>query len=292
MNDIDPIFICLKCNELADDPYECVRCNQCYCKNCLINLSNYCVSCKQTTNFNISKIGKKIIDQLIVPCKYCGDKYKNEEKSMHYSKCTRIKISCKYPECRFQGEKNAFLEHVYVYHMNELYSYFSLSSNVKNQDFLNFHNQGIIVWQNELKVQKRPGGQNKKYLISSLNKFKKAKIVVKFDCQDYNFCMIGFSKDQYNGDNLYLGGETGLGTWGVAGNGVIGEEKKWNKNFESVFSFKGDEIMLNFDNGIIRFQINNKKNNYAYDLKEQEVYLSATLYHADSTITIISDFEY
>ena len=126
MNDIDPIFICLKCNELADDPYECNRCNQCYCKNCLINLSNYCVSCKQTTNFNISKIGKKIIDQLIVPCKYCGDKYKNDEKSIHYSKCTRIKISCKYPECRFQGEKNSFIEHVYVYHMNELYSYFSL----------------------------------------------------------------------------------------------------------------------------------------------------------------------
>lgn len=292
MNDIDPIFICLKCNELADDPYECNLCNQCYCKSCLINFDNYCVSCRKVTKFNQSKIGRKIIEQLSIPCKFCGEMYKNQEKSKHYSICTKIKIECKYPECRFFGEKNALLEHLYVYHINELYSFFSLSSNVKNQDFMNFHNQGVIVWQNNSKIQKRPGGSNKKYLISSLNKFKKAKIVVKFDCQDYKFCMIGFSKNSYNGEDKYLGGETGPNSWGVAGNGVIGEENKWNKNFETVFNFQADEITLNFDNGIIRFQINNKKNNYAYDLKEKEAYLSATLFHADSSVKIISDFEY
>ena len=149
----------------------------------------------------------------------------------------------------------------------------------------------MLYWQNGKKLFMKNG--NGKFLYSSKTPIKRlTQIIIQFsDCKDYNYCQIGFCSKQENGNDKYLGGETGKGSWGLAGNGIIGEEGKWNKNFANLLKYSKEEIILKFNKGVIQVTVGNKRNSYLYNLGIPEAYLTVGLYHDQGKINIISDSE-
>jgi hypothetical protein len=284
----DTILVCPVCGDLSNDPYECIGCHQTYCKECTLDLSNYCSTCTNTIGFEYSKVARKIINDIDVKCKYCEITLKKGDLESHYNNCSKYKLTCKHDGCKFMGSKNNFIEHVMVFHKEELLDIFCRE---QYDEYLILSNQGLLFWINGTKDFVKSG--QGKFLYSTSTKVKRrSKIKVRFNnCKDYNYCQIGFSNVPYNGLDKYLGGETGPGTWGLAGNGVIGEENKWNKNFQSLLKYSTEEITLMFDNGKIQVQIGNKQNSYLYNLGIKEAYLTVGLYHSDSKVSIISDCE-
>lgn len=285
MSNFDPILICPICKDLSNDPYECKGCNQTYCKDCTSELRNYCNQCETASGFVYSKIARKIINDTEVLCKFCSLKVKKGDMEIHYSNCEKYKLICKYPSCKFTGSKNDFFEHVIVFHKGELIDLFTRE---QHSEF-SVANQGLLTWMSGNKEFVKKG--NGKFLHSTNIKVKKlTNIKLKFsNCKDYNYCQIGFSSSQYDGLDKYLGGETGKESWGLAGNGVIGEEGKWNKSFQSYLKYSNEEITLKFNNGLIQVSVGVKGNTYLYNLGIKEAYLTVGLYHEGSTVTIISD---
>jgi len=281
----DPILVCPICKDLSNDPYECKKCNQTYCKDCTSELKNYCNKCGEVTGFVYSKLARKIINDTEVLCIYCHLKVKKGDLDVHYSSCPKYKLTCKYNSCKFTGSKNDFFEHVIVFHKGELIDLFTREHHLEFQ----VANQGLLNWINGNKVYVKSG--NGKFLVSTSTPVKKlTNIIVRFsNCKDYNYCQIGFSNSMHNGTDKYLGGELGPGSWGLAGNGIIGEEGKWNKDFQSYLKFSNEEITLKFNNGVIQVSVGTKGNSYMYNLGVKEAYLTCGLYHEGGTISILSD---
>jgi hypothetical protein len=283
----DPMLVCPICSDLSNDPYECKKCNQTYCKDCTEELRNFCAKCGQASGFQYSRLARKIINDTEVSCKYCGKLHKKGETEVHYSNCDKFKISCKYTGCKFSGSKNDFFEHVIVFHKSELIDIFTREH---HEEFL-VTNHGMLMWQNGQKSYTKKS--NGKYLYSTKLPVKRlTQVIVQFsDCKDYNYCQVGFSSTKMDGADKYLGGETGKGTWGLSGNGIIGEEGKWNKNFANLLKYGREEIILKFNKGVIQVTVGSKGNSYLYNLGIPEAYLTVLLYHDGGKVNIVSDSE-
>lgn len=284
--EFDPILICPVCKELSSDPYECISCHQTYCKDCTVGLNNLCKNCKRAIGFEYSRVARKIIADIDVACKFCQTIVKKGDMESHYSNCNKFILTCRHSSCNFTGSKNAFIEHIIVTHKSEVLDFFCRDH---SKDLLKISNFGKLYWQNGSKDYVKD--KNGKFLYSTENPIQGInKIIVNFsNCKDYSYCMIGFSQTKYNGSEQYLGGETGPGTWGLAGNGVIGEEGKWNKSFQSLLKYTTEDIILSFNKGKIEVTVGNRKNTYMYHLNAKSVYLTVGLYHSGGKVTITYD---
>ena len=99
--------------------------------------------------------------------------------------------------------------------------------------------------------------------------------------------VIGVSNKVHDESKVYLGGDLGPGNWGIAGNESLGEEGKWSSRQCLGFDI-GDEIIIKGENGVISYSVNgNNDNNYSYDLRTTELYLSFSFYFENDTIEII-----
>lgn len=84
----------------------------------------------------------------------------------------------------------------------------------------------------------------------------------------------------------YLGGDMGEGNWGIASNGAIGEEGKWRDESGKTYN-TGDILTIKGNNGVITYAINDIFEDYSYDMKTTELYLSFTLYYSENEIEIL-----
>ena len=304
------LLTCPICKNLTEDPLECLSCSQIYCKPCN---PTFCKTCNKSSEFQHSKVARKIIMNVEVNCPYCNQKFKKGDlDEIHYKVCDKYKIKCIDSNCNFESTKNNFIEHILSTHSNEFLDIFTIDideikkdlqhvlsprsvkklkiNNKCSSDLTNVHNKLYLQWCNSSsKFVKTYKG---KHLYSTINSFNNATIKIKFsNCKNYNYCIVGFSKCKYLNGTKYLGGETGKGDWGLAGNGSIGEEGTWSKtNVSNNTKYTTEIITLNFFNGEISYSIQGKENNnYRYNLSVKEVYLTVGLYFEGDTVEILNN---
>ena len=307
------ILTCPKCKQLSKEPMECQSCQQLYCTECQPTI---CLLCKKQSAFRFSKVAKKIIGDIDIKCPHCSLTVKHGDlEDVHLKSCQKYLIKCKYSACNFEGNKTDFTNHILNNHVAEVLDSFTnplveeieklehviptkdyiggkQKSNVSQSMFippssinLNPKMQNLL-WSNNSKVFVKVG--KGKYLISSSMPISLGSVSIRFGpCKDHNYNMVGFSNKMYMGEALYIGGET-TGEWGIAGNGIIGVDKKWIKEHASVFKFTNDLVTLKYDNGTLGLMVEGKHNTYSYFLGSRQVYLTICLYHDGDTCTIVS----
>jgi hypothetical protein len=104
--------------------------------------------------------------------------------------------------------------------------------------------------------------------------------------QSIGHVVLGFSATILNIKKGYLGGDLGVGNWGLAGNGSLGEEGVWKTGL----SYKqGDVVEITYNNGIIKYSINGIQANYSYRMRNSPatVYLSVTSFYQYTSLIII-----
>ena len=90
--------------------------------------------------------------------------------------------------------------------------------------------------------------------------------------------VLGVSINELNTTKRYLGGDMGLGSWGIAGNASLGEDGKWSNGN----GYKeGDIVTIEGNNGVISYHINDEPNEYKYDMKTSTLFLGVTLNKGD-----------
>lgn len=313
------LLTCPKCNQLSKNPLECLGCHQIYCTD---HKPPICFTCKSKTDFKSSLIAKKIISEMEINCEFCLVSLKMINLDSHLLECDKQLVKCKYEQCQFKSNKNEFLEHIMLVHDKEIVDFFSNQPNVnvsklrhilpinkfderilkkttenegkpqqsqvKNKTFT-FNNKQFQVtetlWINMNKrfIYTKSG----KYILSNIHLFSEGVFNIKFKSIDYNFIIVGFSTKQYNGEVKFLGGESGVGDWGLAGNGNIGCEGKWDKSNNSILKFKDNKITLIFNNGLISVMIDNKPNSYSYRLSSKTAFLSVCLFHTNDECLLL-----
>ncbi len=324
-NEMMMTLTCPICRQYSKEPIECMNCHQTFCSNCK---QLVCMKCNKGKEFRFSLVAKKIINDLDVNCFYCGQgvKYGNLEE-IHYKACTKLVFKCKYSLCNFNSTRDMFLDHLINSHFREITEEYTTISDeeiiklphvLSTADYLgkyqnssneqkpnsSFNNGKVnhsmlipqssnqlnklnMYWNNGSKIFKKAG--KGKYLLSSSFPFSDGSVSVLFEpVKDFNFVMIGVTSKQYFGQQMYLGGESGLGDWGLAGNGNIGVDGKWLRDYASVLKFSGDKITIMFQNGKLTLSIGGKPNNYSIVLQSKSVYLTVGLYNDGDTCTIVN----
>lgn len=107
--------------------------------------------------------------------------------------------------------------------------------------------------------------------------------IIKSTC---GYVSIGVSKTILDENKTYLGGDLGTGNIGLASNKSLGLEGKWKGNCKG---FKTNDIVtLIGDNGVITYMVNDELDeNFSYDMKTDELYLSFSFYYENDSIEIL-----
>lgn len=269
---------CPICIELADeeDPYECLTCAAIICGKHLEGIKHKCPLCRTEKAFKSSAIAKKLLKKAERQCDYCSFKGIKAVIIEHEVTCPNKPLKCQI--CNETSSGESFLNHIKDKHFSIVLSTFiSDSSNIKPQPML-FENKTNILKHN-YDVQTCQTSLFASNQISIKVKIKNTKNVA--------YIVLGFSEQKiHTVKGGYIGANTGLGTWGLAGNGFIGEEGKWVKGSHLLAS--GDIITLNYNKGKITFGVNNKMSEYSYFLKNQNpVYFGCNLYSKGDELEIL-----
>jgi len=99
------------------------------------------------------------------------------------------------------------------------------------------------------------------------------------------YITIGVSNKQIDEKKGYLGGDFGKGSWGICGQGSLGQEGNWTtgKTYK-----EGDIVTITGDNGVISYSVNDEDNSsFKYDMKTTNLYLGATFYYKGDELEII-----
>ena len=100
-NFILPFITCSICNNIIIEPIQCNICNNYFCQICINNWlqrNAHCFKCKNSENFNKSKIMQRLLSCLKVKCKnQCGEiiSYNNLTKHYH-EECSKIDFKQQY----------------------------------------------------------------------------------------------------------------------------------------------------------------------------------------------------
>jgi len=264
---------CPVCLDQAVDAVECTQCAAIFCDACTKSLSK-CPMCRQVKSFKISGFARKLINNMPRKCDYCDFTAPQVELKYHYPKCPSRVIACNV--CVFKGKKDDFFRHLVNGHSDEIFSNFTMN----NQK--NLKPKQSILWENKTRTLRHSfeilTTQTALQPLHNIN----VKILIK-KSKNAAYVVVGFSRLKMHMAKGFLGGDLGTGNWGFAGNGALGEEGKWQK--ADKFN-QGDIISLIYENGIIRYEINNKRNNYSYRLSGP-LYLACSLYHNGDELEIL-----
>jgi hypothetical protein len=143
-----------------------------------------------------------------------------------------------------------------------------------------------VFFSNGSKVFETPSGSAIRTFSSKTPLPKSFTINIKFIKLVYpGHLVIGFSDKIFQGETKgYLGGDLGIGNWGVAGNGSIGQEGKWVK---SVGFKQGDVVTFISTKSVITYSVNQVPSGYSYDLKKRPLYLTFSFYYPNEKIEIV-----
>lgn len=269
---------CPICLELADDedPYECITCAAIICGKHLEGIKRKCPLCRSENAFKSSAIAKKLLKKAERQCDYCTFKGVKAVVTEHESICPNKPLKCHI--CNETSKGEDFIDHIKNKHLSiVLNTFISEYSKETNQNML-FENKSNIL-KHSYDIQTCQTSLYASDRISMKIKIKNTKNI--------SYIVLGFSeKKLHSVKSGYIGANTGPGTWGLAGNGFIGEEGKWVKGSHLLAS--GDIITLNYFKGKITYGVNNKMFDYSYSFKnENPVYFGCNLYTKGDELEIL-----
>ena len=280
---------CPICLETARDAVECQECAQILCNECTITLTK-CPMCRKESSFRASAFARRLINNLPTNCPNCNMKTTNIELNSHIDICPERKVNCSL--CDANQSVKEIASHAANLHSLELTNIFfdsvyeienskkiSENSNILN-DLIKKENQ--LVWENKSKVLIN----RTKQIITrtGIKAYISLDVKFKFNCKNTSYVVVGLSSKPLCIAKGYLGGDLGLGNWGLAGNGSLGEEGKWitGKKYNN-----NDIINIKFENGHISYTINGINSNYSKKFSSNTAYIACTLYNENDKIEII-----
>ena len=175
-----------------------------------------------------------------INCNQCGTGVPKNEMNNHLQyKCGGLIVSCQVKSCNEKIARKDFPLHLLNKHESIVLGYIenpsdksfmdNKSSLAGSHELANYPSEYNGVWPSGSKsyIQLNDG-----FITFSshmpITNFTSCKVLIK-KTSSPGHIVIGFSDKILNVAKGYLGGDFGNGTWGVSGNGSIGEEGKWTK---------------------------------------------------------------
>jgi len=287
-------FLCLSCKKLPESVYECIYCGGPYCYKC-ISKKIKCLECKNG-EFQISNFGNMALNMIEVSCPQCHLQIPKISLDQHMSTdCENIKLKCLFKDCQKMFSKKEIIIHLINNHEISILEYFEgekkslqelgVESMTLNKEVNNIPVGTDFKWFNSSKSYLH--GENKMFTFTSLNSHSghwSARVLIK-KCDNPGYVVIGIFNRYFKENKGYLGGDMGHGSWGLAGNGALGEHGKWksDKTYK-----EGDIVEIIYDKGIVSYTINGIPNSYKFKFGiDAPVYLAATCYYKNTNYIIL-----
>jgi hypothetical protein len=118
--DINIDVNCLKCNNPLENPYTCKNCRANFCQECI---EKSCFKCKNSTEFEENIQLKRIVEGMILVCKYCKSEIgtKNELKEhIQKQKCPVKIFLCNVCKKYNTDDQKEFWNHIKNKHHKEI----------------------------------------------------------------------------------------------------------------------------------------------------------------------------
>lgn len=285
---------CRACKRDLEDVHECDNCGFPFCGLCCKSIR--CLNCS-SKSFSATKFGALLLSVIPVECPVCKKSVIKSQIEEHLSKyCDFIDLTCRI--CKMTYKRKEIPIHLINKHPSEMENYIYDCSKFprsikkiatpveENDNEIAIKEINLIFSLSNSKAYCHPSNGFHTFSCPTPISEGSVKVIVK-GSSNTGYIVIGFSNRILNEKKGYLGGDFGTGNWGLAGNGSIGEEGKWNKA-GSAFT-QGDMIEVVYSKGLVYYTINGeKKNNYLYKFKfpHQEVYFTVTVYY-EKTILIL-----
>ena len=278
--------ICSICTGIINEPQQCLSCDNCFCKRCINDWQQKSKTCPlkcSNPTFKDSRIVRGMLAKLVFTCPFekCKLEIPYEEILLHEEKCEGRLCEC--PTCGTEIPKSQ---------LKTLQRDKKIESMLKEIEELKAKNKDLentikkfIHFPNGSKIYETPKGNTIRTISSSLPLPENAIIKIKFSKLTHpGHIVVGVSDKIINENRGYLGGDMGLGNWGIAGNGSLGEEGKWEKGC----SYKqGDTIAITLQGSVIKYSINGTPNNYSYDIRRSKLYLTLSFYYGDEILELV-----
>jgi hypothetical protein len=284
---IKDFTMCSICTGIVCDPHQCQICQIGFCKACIeewVSKSNTCPFKCTNSTIRESRIIRNIVSKLVFKCPWdCKEELTYEKFLIHEDMCEKQITQC--PCCKLDVQKNILPK---VLRGKKTYpTYEELF--LENEELKKKLGSKLVdlYFINGLKVFETPSGSSIRTFSCKSPLPKSFSINIKFIKVAYpGHLVIGFSDKIFSGETKgYLGGDLGLGNWGVAGNGSIGQEGKWIKGT----GFKqGDIVTFSSTKSVISYAVNQVPSGYSYDLKKKPLYLTFSFYYPNEKIEILS----
>jgi hypothetical protein len=129
-------YICSFCEDILDNPQECVYCHQNYCKNCIVIITkcvdSKCFNCKKNIKTFENKYLINSLKNIKFICPDCGESYNKYKKFEEHIKSPHNKSPNSSYKCKFclyedYNEKN-FILHLIENHKLYLLSIMNVNS--------------------------------------------------------------------------------------------------------------------------------------------------------------------
>jgi hypothetical protein len=260
---------CPICLDISENAVECSQCAQIFCEKCTIGLKK-CAMCRNESGFKTSNFARKLINNLPAECDQCNTKLTRIELKSHI--CPNRIIKCGF--CDYSGNKKEIITHTGNKHIDNIIDTFS-NAPLNKKDVL-------VLWENKTTVLIQP--IDKLITRTGLMQYNKITIKAKITTTNPSYVVFGLSDRKLLLAKGYLGGDMGKGTWGIAGNGSLGEEGKWVTGMKFT---NGSIIEINFDNGLITFSVNGQLANYKYKFSSPKVFIACSMFYAGDRVDIL-----
>lgn len=280
------IVLCSICTGVLVEPQQCISCDCCFCKKCLnewLAKSKICPLKCENVNFKDSRLMKQMLSRLTFKCPFdCPLTLSYEEILTHEDVCDNLTAEC--PTCKTVVSKSKIRINEYEKTIKALREEVEMWKKKCHMSVKETYDIPSL-FNNSRKVFETLGG-NFLRTISSNN------VLSEIFCINIKFIklshpghmVIGVSDRIINENRGYLGGDLGMGNWGIAGNGALGEEGVWMRT--SGYK-QGDVLTIRGRGSQISYMINYKPNNYIYDLKKRPLYFSISYYHENEILELV-----
>ncbi|CAF0744156.1 unnamed protein product [Brachionus calyciflorus] len=119
MDSILKLLTCPVCIDYCKQAVQCSKCSNLFCKSCSDGLRDRkCALCREVTNFESSIFARRLINNIIVECKFCKVSTTIGDLNIHVQKCKQIPIICKI--CNDKCVSGQYLNHLSSKHLDEV----------------------------------------------------------------------------------------------------------------------------------------------------------------------------
>ena len=168
-------FSCSICLEIADNAVETSCCHHIFCEQCLSRmLGKECPQCRGIFKVIISHIARRVIGNMPTTCDYIKCKIPLTRSTVkdHERACKYRIFICPSEACDFEGERPAYLEHLFKEHDNIIVENARFCFNMEGATTTSQQQTDVIaIMRNSAGRDSRLGETGKYYCTGRLGKY-------------------------------------------------------------------------------------------------------------------------